>query len=205
MSEFIRRRLTGLEGQVKELAEAGFPERALKAQQDVCRLVHSHLGTDSPELTRGLLTLAELHHELGEEEEAESCYRQTRDILREELRRSHPDLLVDGASAGGEQGLDAARKLNQLGKLYWLLGEYEPARKILHKALLICRQALGDDHPDFAILVNNLGEVYHSLGDFKKTEEHYCRALRILGETLGEDHPNFIRSLQDLVRLYTCG
>jgi tetratricopeptide (TPR) repeat protein len=205
MSEFIRRRLTGLECQVKTLVETGLIERALKAQQDVCRFMDWHLGAESPELAKGLIALAELHHQLDEEKEAESCYRQARDILREELRRSHPDLLVDATPAAGEMDLDAARKLNQLGKLHWLLEEYEPARSTLHKALVICRQTLGDDHPDLAILVNNLGEVYHSLGDFAKTEEHYCRALRILGENLGEDHPDFIRSLQDLVRLYTCG
>ncbi len=101
----------------------------------------------------------------------------------------------------GEDTPEYARRLNQLGKLHWLYGEYDASRTILKQALDISSRALGNDHPDVAILVNNLGEIYHSLGDLEKTEEHYRRALRILYQSLGRNHPEFMKSLQDLVQL----
>ncbi len=98
--------------------------------------------------------------------------------------------------------MEAARELNRLARLHWLLNRHRAALGLLHKALILSHRQLGADHPGFAILIHNLGEVYRSAGDVSKARFLYCQALEILGESVGCEHPEFVRSLSDLLSLF---
>ncbi len=200
VSDFIRRRIAKLEAEVEVLLATRDDLRARELQEDVCRLTGWHLGEDDPSFVRHLDVLAEIHRRLGDEPAARRCYEQAFGRL---LRQVDPRLLTEEEvpSLPEEQGLEAARQLNRLARLHWLLDRHEAALGLLHKALVLSRRQLGASHPGFAILVHNLGEVYQSIGDLKKAESLYYQALKILGETLGCDHPEFVRSLSDLLSL----
>lgn len=200
-TDFIRRRIAKLESQVERRLAVRDDLRACELQEEICRLTGWHLGDDDPSLVRRLDRLAEIHHRLGNAPAARRAYEQAFSLV---LREIDPRLLTedDLPPLSREQGLEAARQLNRIGRLHWLLGRHQAALAVLHKALVLSHRQLGTSHPGFAILVNNLGEVYQSIGDLERAESLYCQALRILGDTVGCDHPEFVRSLADLLSLF---
>ena len=72
-----------------------------------------------------------------------------------------------------------ATDLNNLGLLYYNLGEYAKAEPLYKRALGISEKALGPDHPSVALGLYNLGSLYDTLGDYEKAEPLYKRALEI--------------------------
>lgn len=80
--------------------------------------------------------------------------------------------------------------LNNLGILYGLRREYEPARSLLHRALAIKQSMLGTEHLDVGIAWFNLGNGL--LGDNRLDEarEAFERARSIFMATVGHTHPH---------------
>jgi tetratricopeptide (TPR) repeat protein len=50
------------------------------------------------------------------------------------------------------------------------MGRYEEAETLLQEALVLCRTALGGEHPQFAAGLNNLAELYRATGRYKEAE-----------------------------------
>jgi CHAT domain-containing protein/Tfp pilus assembly protein PilF len=71
-----------------------------------------------------------------------------------------------------------ADTLNNIGEIYWRLGEMQKAREKFNEALLI-RQGVGDRRGE-ADTLNNIGVVYQSLREPQKALEKYHEALSIL-------------------------
>jgi tetratricopeptide (TPR) repeat protein len=70
------------------------------------------------------------------------------------------------------------------------------------RALLICEQALGPDHPDVALFLNNLAFLADKQGQYQQAEPLYQRALSIYEQALGADHPLVADVLNNLGVLY---
>lgn len=96
---------------------------------------------------------------------------------------------------------DFANSLNNLGVLYYKIGDYKAAEPYYKQALEIRRIALGEAHPDFIMSLNNLGELYWKMGDYKAAEPIYKQALEIKKKTLGEEHPSYAESLPVILSL----
>ncbi len=80
-----------------------------------------------------------------------------------------------------------ALTLNNIGEVYYLLGERQKALEYHNQALPI-RRSVGD-RPGEATTLNNIGEVYSSLGERQKALEYYNQALpihRSVGNRSGE-------------------
>jgi len=92
--------------------------------------------------------------------------------------------------------------LNNLGRVYNFLGEYEKAELLYEKALKIREELLGEKHSDTARSYNNLANVYHLKGEYEKAELLYEKALKISEEVLGEKHPDTASSYNNLASLY---
>ncbi|GKS59432.1 hypothetical protein YTPLAS18_29590 [Nitrospira sp.] len=92
--------------------------------------------------------------------------------------------------------------MSQAGLLLYAKGQYAEAEPLLQRALAICEQALGPEHPDVARSLNNLALLYHTQGAYVKAEPLYHRALAIYEHALGPEHPNVARSLNNLALLY---
>jgi CHAT domain-containing protein/tetratricopeptide (TPR) repeat protein len=92
--------------------------------------------------------------------------------------------------------------LNNLGLLYYSMGEYAKAEPLYREALGITKASLGEEHPDYARGLNNLGLLYYSMGEYAKAEPLYREALAIRKAALGEKHPDYAMSLNTLGLLY---
>ena len=55
--------------------------------------------------------------------------------------------------------------------MYQRLGEYNRAKELHEKALIIGKKIFGEDHADVATSYNNLALVYDSLGEYNQAKE----------------------------------
>ena len=74
--------------------------------------------------------------------------------------------------------------------MYNRLGEYNEAKYLHEKALMIRKKIFGEDHADVASSYNNLASVYFSLGECNQAKELHEKALTIHKKIFGEDHAN---------------
>jgi tetratricopeptide (TPR) repeat protein len=86
--------------------------------------------------------------------------------------------------ASDERGI--ASMTDDLGKLWWLRGDYQKALELTQRALAM-RRKLGDRR-SLALSLNNLGLVYQDSGQFKLALDAFEQALRIrreIGDLVG--------------------
>ena len=97
---------------------------------------------------------------------------------------------------------DTATILNNLGALYYSMGDYSKAESHYRRALKIREIKLAPDHPDTANTLNNLAVVYVEKGNYSEARLLYEHALRILESKYGTDHPNTAAGYNNLAGLY---
>jgi tetratricopeptide (TPR) repeat protein len=89
-----------------------------------------------------------------------------------------------------------------LGRFYEGQGAYAQAQPWLEQCLAVCRERLGEEHPDVANSLNNLASLYGSQGKYEKAEPLSVQALELYKRLLGEEHPDVATSLNNLASLY---
>ena len=94
------------------------------------------------------------------------------------------------------------RVLNVRGEVYHRLGEYNQAKELHEKALIIRKKIFGEDHADVATSYNNLALVYNSLGEYNQAKELHEKALTIRKKIFGEDHADVATSYNDLAIVF---
>ena len=82
--------------------------------------------------------------------------------------------------------------------MYKRLGEYNQAKELHEKALIIRKKIFGEDHADVATSYNNLASVYDSLGEYNQAKELHEKALIIYKKIFGEDHADVATSYNNL-------
>ncbi|WP_092657181.1 tetratricopeptide repeat protein [Actinopolymorpha singaporensis] len=82
-----------------------------------------------------------------------------------------------------------ATALNELGTVFYKLGQCDQARKMWERALIIREQVFGLDAPEVGATINNLGNVWLTLGRPDSARQMYERALAISERTLGSNAP----------------
>ena len=92
--------------------------------------------------------------------------------------------------------------LNMSGQVYNRLGEYNQAKELHEKALMIYKKIFGEDHAHVATSYNNLASVYNSLGEYNQAKELHEKALTIRKKIFGEDHADVATSYNDLAIVY---
>jgi tetratricopeptide (TPR) repeat protein len=127
--------------------------------------------------------------------EAERLSYGTLEAKRESVQKYHEALdLYRRAGARSEEAVT----LNDIGVLYWGLGEMQKALEKLNEALAIWR-TVGDRNRVTETL-NNIGVVYQSMGDMQKALEMHNEALplrRAVGDRRGES-----AALNNIGRVY---
>ena len=63
--------------------------------------------------------------------------------------------------------------------MYDSQGEFNKAKELHEKALVICKKIFGEDHADVATSYNNLALVYDSLGEYYHAKKLHQKALMI--------------------------
>ena len=69
--------------------------------------------------------------------------------------------------------------------MYYSLGEYNQAKELHEKALVIRKKSFGEDHADVATSYNILGSVYYSPGEYNQAKELQKKALVICKRIFG--------------------
>ena len=82
------------------------------------------------------------------------------------------------------------------------LGEYNQAKELHEKALIIFKQIFGEDHADVATSYSNLASVYYSLKEYTQAKELHEKVLTIRKNIFGGDHADVATSYNNLALVY---
>lgn len=80
----------------------------------------------------------------------------------------------------GEDSLELALLLENIGNIYKIQGELIKARALLEEALSIILILVGEKSVEAARIYNNIGNLYTSLGLYKKADKRIKKALKIV-------------------------
>ena len=144
---------------------------------ELTRHVRKEMGSST-----GWSRLGKILINIGQLEKAEELYQ----------------MLLDKASSK----TDRAHYLNQLGVLYYNMGEYSKALSSYERSLEIYKKALPPNHPDLATSYNNIGGVYDDMGEYSKALSCYEQSLEIYKVALPPNHPDFAQSYNNIGGVY---
>ena len=97
----------------------------------------------------------------------------------------------------GEEHLDVALSLSNLGTLYARQKKYEAAEPLLKRALAIREQVLGPEHAVSLSSLANLARFYRIRGEFLRSGEFYGQVVARSERKLGSNHPGVVTALKD--------
>jgi serine/threonine-protein kinase len=98
----------------------------------------------------------------------------------------------------GEQPLDLADTLANLGALRRYTSELESAEKFTREALAIRERHLPPMHPDLAASLDNLGVILSNRDEYAQASEALTRALEIRRKSYVQPHPLVGHTLNNL-------
>jgi tetratricopeptide (TPR) repeat protein len=177
-----------------------------------------------------LNSLAGIHADLGDYDEAERLFGRSVALLRSGARGRKVDVvrlhgalglarvyraqarcdqagsllrrtLVAAERAFGPRHPEVASVLNELGMLCKYTARFSEAGRLYQRALAITEHAFGPNDPRVAALYHNLGGLEHAGGNYPRGEPFARRALRIRESTLGRDHPEVAADASALAAL----
>lgn len=102
----------------------------------------------------------------------------------------------------GEQHLDVAQTLNDLGVALGMQDQMSESEKLLKQALQIREQLAGHDSFPVAESLYNLSFKHMVPGQYQQAESMMTEAIRIKQHVLRPDHPSLTRSMRMLGWLY---
>jgi eukaryotic-like serine/threonine-protein kinase len=132
-------------------------------------------------------TLGATYRELGAYAAAEPHLRRALELRRRVL---------------GEENVEVARSLNQLGVLTWRQGRFDEAERLYRQGFDIGRRLLGPDDPDTLTYEMNLASLYRAQGRYKEAEPLYERNLASRRRVLGPEHPATLDTMGNLANQY---
>jgi tetratricopeptide (TPR) repeat protein len=101
----------------------------------------------------------------------------------------------------GERDANLGSILGNLGMVYRNLGQREPARDHLERALALHREMFGDAHPAVVADLGNLAAVERELGEPVKALEYLRPIVDIARHLYGDVHPETSRAITNLAGL----
>ncbi|XP_068688412.1 uncharacterized protein [Montipora foliosa] len=128
-------------------------------------------------------TLGNVHHRMGEFQEAMEYHDRAVAIKIEKM---------------GSQHINVATSYNDIATILHDQGDLEQAKEYHDRALAIRIEKLGSQHINVASSYNNIATVLHDQGDLKQAKEYHDRALAIRREKLGSQHINVATSYNNI-------
>ncbi len=173
------------------------PEQPIKTDIEALTLIIPHLTVVAKELNEWIedddliipyVGISRFYEGQSFYKEAEPWRKQCLDIVQKRL---------------GEDHIDVALSLNDLGGLYHDQGRYSEAETLYRQALELRKKLLGEDHPDVATSIDNLAGLYLDQGRYLEAESLCLQALKLRKNLPGEDHFDAVAtSLNNLAELY---
>jgi tetratricopeptide (TPR) repeat protein len=101
-----------------------------------------------------------------------------------------------------DQPLIQARLMHTIGGVYVNLALYEPAERMLERAVAVTTAVRGPDHPEVAQSLNSLGALHVRQGRYAAADSAWRRALAIREHTLAPHDSALAESYSNLGVLY---
>ncbi len=98
--------------------------------------------------------------------------------------------------------LSLAPIMNDIGSVFYLMGEMKISKSYYEHALSILERYYGKDHFESVFSLNKLGIVYRYVGDAKQAKELHERVLKIKEQYYGKDHFEVASTVNQLGRDY---
>lgn len=102
----------------------------------------------------------------------------------------------------GPDHVAAANSLDNLARIYVVLGRYAEAVPKYQRSLAIREKTLGPDHVDVANSLNNLALLHKTMGRYAQALPLYQRSLAIRERSLDPEHLDVAVSLNNLASLH---
>ena len=98
----------------------------------------------------------------------------------------------------GEEHPQLTIAYNELGKAYFITGNYDVAKKCYEKALIISKKVYSQEHAHVARSYSGLGAVYSELGKYNEAKQYYEESLIIRKKIYDEEHADVAASYNNL-------
>ncbi|GMU33187.1 MAG: hypothetical protein AMXMBFR20_10590 [Planctomycetia bacterium] len=152
--------------------EAPDPERSGRRDVTVLESLDAKAKTLTQELEDDPLVAAAVRNTIG------NTYRSLSDLPSAALHLTYA--LETRRKLLGDDNIETAKSMNDLGVLRLLQGEPDQAENLWQAAVAVRRNVLGPDHPDVAETLNHLGVVKsHDDERFEEAKANLEEALRI--------------------------
>ncbi|MBL9101406.1 MAG: tetratricopeptide repeat protein [Myxococcales bacterium] len=124
-------------------------------------------------------------------------------VLSERGRVAEAIALLDQAAreveaVHGDRSTRLFSVLNTRGTVHAMQGDFERALADYERALAICKQHMGPEHPDVASILQNIGLLQKDRGELAAARENLERSLAIRRQALGELDPDTATSLLNM-------
>ncbi|MBA8667685.1 tetratricopeptide repeat protein [Holosporaceae bacterium 'Namur'] len=96
-----------------------------------------------------------------------------------------------------------ANWLNDIGELFFEIGDYNEALNYYLSALQMRIELEGEEHPEVAISLNNIGVLFDIVGKYQEAEDYHTKALQIRIQCFGFNHTEVAQSLNNIGVLKT--
>ncbi|CAM2716585.1 unnamed protein product [Rotaria socialis] len=173
--------------------------------------------------TTDLNSLEKILVEMGENEQAQKCYKR---MLNEaqlasgnaELGLGRVNILCRQADEGlqhlkdaliikerilGQNHADVGEIHTWLGTLNWYVRhDLDQALENLKKAIKIQEATLSPDSLPLALTYSNIADTYESMGNYDLGLEYHMKVLKIRKTTLPESHPHIAETFNNVGTLY---
>jgi tetratricopeptide (TPR) repeat protein len=99
-----------------------------------------------------------------------------------------------GLAVFGDKHPNVAAEYNNIGEVWWMLGDVRKAIEYYNKALAV----FSDKHPKVAAVYNNIGIAWGDLGDNEKAIKYCSKALEINLAVFGDKHSSVAKNYNNL-------
>ncbi|XP_077974525.1 nephrocystin-3-like [Styela clava] len=104
--------------------------------------------------------------------------------------------------ATGQESVNLANSMNELGVLCYVQKKYSSAESFLKKSLAMREKLLGKNHADVAQCLHNLSAVYNEQKFHQQAVDCMKKSLKIRREIFGEHNPLVFSTAKHLAILY---
>nr|CAB3264423.1 nephrocystin-3-like [Phallusia mammillata] len=172
-------------------------------------LVECAVGRDHLRVAQELSALVRTARKTGRHEVADGMQQRMVSIMRKNssLGSSNLKRLLKRAVrleelTLGDETLETAQALNDLGVLYQMQNNLDNAESFFKRSLKTREKLVGISHADVAQSYHNLAAVYNEKKQFKKSAECMNAALKIRTEVMADDDVSIIATMKYLAFLY---
>jgi Tfp pilus assembly protein PilF len=110
------------------------------------------------------------------------CYYNLNNIDSSQLYFISPEKLIKQQSLSNVDSLKYTIK-QYIAYLYYDNSEFDNALEKINEVLVLQKESIGTEHPDYATSINFLALIYTELEDLIKSEKYYNEALRIFNNS----------------------